>query len=197
MDDNQILGAIEAAKPGIEKYRSIMKLLHSVDVSVHEDFQRQYKAFYRVRQKTAVWYQRYFQLLEKSKQSGTSFAQILEALRVDLDGAYEPSFSSKLGATIDPWKPVWDEHVLRNTGHTPPRYTSPTKHQEAVKAFSSIKVWYEEFLKTDEARHWICLFNANVDRYFDFTDIKKIDFILWQVRGDRDGYPFHREDVPR
>lgn len=182
MDDQKIIAAIEAAKPGIEKYRAIMRRFREVDVSLDEDFQRQYKGFYRVRQKPAEWYQCYFQLLEKSKQARTTFDQVLMALRDALGGAYEPSFSSKLNATVDPWQPVWDEHVLRNTGHTPPRYTSANKHQEAVVAFASIKDWYQAFLQSEEGQHWINLFNAHVPGYFEFTDVKKVDFILWQIR---------------
>ncbi|MGZ3881750.1 MAG: hypothetical protein ACXVBF_10450 [Flavisolibacter sp.] len=98
-------------------------------------------------------------------------------------GRYEPSFSSKLVATVDPFKPVWDEHILNNTGHTAPSYQSNTKFSDAKAAYSSIEGWYMEFLKSDTGKLCVNTFNEKVEQYFEITDLKKVDFILWQTRG--------------
>jgi hypothetical protein len=183
MTDQDIINAINRAKQGVGKYLAIMDQLFLVDVSADKGFQTQYKGFYRVRQKTDAWYATYFGLLEQSKLNKPAFAFVLNELRERLgNNAYEPSFSSKLVATLNPWCPVWDEHVLRNTGHQPPAYTSGTKHEEAVAAYRSIVEWYLEFMGSSEGRRWVCLFNDNILNYYKITDIKKIDFILWQTR---------------
>lgn len=66
--------------------------------------------------------------MERMKKVNVSFEEVLQYLYSDL-GRVEPSFSSKLVATIDDSKPVWDVHVLNNLGLKQPYYTS--KSEEA------------------------------------------------------------------
>lgn len=183
MTDQEIIEAITKAKPGIKKYLWLMDRLFQVNVATDVEFQTKYKGFYRVRQKTESWYSTYFGLLENNKGKRPTFGEILNELRDRLgNNAYEPSFTSKLVATLDPWSPVWDEHVLRNTGHNPPSYTSRTKHDDAPVAYSLIVNWYDTFMSSVDGKHWVALFNENVPEYHKITDIKKVDFILWQIR---------------
>ena len=180
--DEDVIRAIVRARNGIENYIAIRDRLYVVDVSQDRDFQRLYNHFYKVRQKSREWYVTYYWLLETYKRSRPEFSVILEEIRKRLDGAYEPSFSSKLVATIDPWKPIWDTNVLRNTELVAPPYASPSKHQDAVAAYASIVAWYREFMTSRDARCWVNLFNIHVEHYYKITDSKKIDFILWQLR---------------
>lgn len=183
MNDQEIINAITKAKPGIAKYLSIMEHLYTVDVSTNLTFQTQYNAFYRVRQRQLPWYQSYFQIMQDYKGKSPSFDQILTELQTRIgNNTYEPSFASKLVATLNPWMPVWDTHILRNTGHNPPSYSSRTKHVDAILAYASIVTWFNSFMTSTNCRAWITLFNDNVNGYYKITDIKKIDFILWQTR---------------
>ena len=182
MTNQEIDDAINKARPGIGKYLAIMDALYSTDVSTDVAFQTKYKGFYKVKQKSAAWYSSYFQLMEESKGKGPEFSLVISELRTRIGDVYEPSFSSKLVATLNPWRPVWDVHVLRNTGHRPPSYGSATKHTEAIVAYDSIVSWYEKFMQSSEGRRWVGRFNENVDNYYRITDIKKVDFILWQTR---------------
>jgi hypothetical protein len=181
MNKNQIEDAIANAQKGIGQYLEIMEMLHTVDVSKNKEFQKKYNAYYRVRQRTEDWYQTYYAFLEQHKNSLISFANTIDYLNATL-GRYEPSFSSKLVATINPFKPVWDEHVLNNTGHTAPSYQSPRKLDDAKTAYQSIEQWYIEFLRSDSGRLCVNTFNEKVFRYYQITDLKKVDFILWQIR---------------
>jgi hypothetical protein len=181
--DHEIVNAIGNAKRGIAKYLEIMDSLYSVDVSADTDFQTKFKGFYRIRQKPAAWYRSYFDLLERNKGKRPTFADVLDELGTRIgNDAYEPSFSSKLVASLDPWSPVWDVYVLQNTGHQPPAYNSKTKRADAVSAYASIVDWYRVFMKSAAGLRWVRLFNENVSEYYRITDIKKIDFILWQTR---------------
>lgn len=194
MTDDRINQAIDNAKPGIKKYLELMDLLYAVDVSKDEAFQKKYKGFYRVRRNDA-WCLVYFRLMEESKSRKPTFPDILDALHARIgNDAYEPSFASKLVATLNPLCPVWDVHVLRNTGHTPPSYTSRTKHADANTAYVSIVDWYGTFMKSSEARQWIRLFSRQVTDHDKISDLKKVDFILWQTRGPKgsDGSPYLR-----
>jgi hypothetical protein len=185
MSYKRILSAVNRASPGIAKYLQLMQLLHSVDVSRDAQFQTLYKGFYRVQRKPPDWYGVYFSLMQQCKGSQPEFSFILNHLRGHIgNNAYEPSFSSKLVATLNPWKPIWDKYVLRNTGHTPPSYTSRAKHSDAVAAYASIVRWYEQFMRSKEARRYVSIFNEQIVDYYRITDIKKVDFILWQLRDE-------------
>ncbi len=183
MTDQEIINAIGNAERGIAKYLELMESLYSVDVSTDAGFQTRFNGFYRVRQKPEAWYESYFELMEQNKGKRPTFEQVLGELRKRIgNDAYEPSFSSKLVASLDPWKPVWDVYVLQNTGHQPPDYNSNTKHEDAVAAYGSIVEWYRAFMESADGLRCVRLFNENVRDYYRISDIKKIDFILWQTR---------------
>ena len=181
MKKKQIKDAIEKAQKGISQYIEIMEILHNVDVSTDRVFQKKYNAFYRVRQRPEEWYNIYYSLLEKRKSSSITFNDTLDLLNSKL-GRYEPSFASKLAATANPYNPIWDVHILNNTGHTAPSYSSKNKFNEAKSAYQSIESWYTEFLQSEIGILCVNTFNENVSQYYKVTDLKKVDFILWQTR---------------
>ena len=181
MDRNQITIAIEKAKKGIAQYIELMELVSKVDVSKHFEFQKKYNAFYRVRQRPAEWYACYYSLMQESKKLLPLFDQVIDQIKASL-GKYEPSFSSKLVATLNPNKPIWDVHILNNTGHIAPSYAANNKIELAKQAYSSIEQCYEEFIKSDDGKLYIQIFDELVPEHKKITELKKIDFILWQLR---------------
>ncbi len=68
--------------------------------------------------------------MERGKEVSPRFEETLDHLHAIL-GRYEPSFSSKLSATLDPNEPVWDHYVIKNTGQKAPAYSSPNKNGES------------------------------------------------------------------
>ena len=181
MKKEQIEEAITNAQKGIGQYLDIMEEFHSVDVSSSREFQKKYNAFYRVQRRTAEWYETYYGFMEQSKNTPVTFAETLDYLNTHL-GRYEPSFSSKLAATVNPFVPIWDEHILNNTGISSPAYQSASKVEDAKDAYVLIEQWYIEFLKSDVGRLCVNTFNEKIFRYYEMTDLKKVDFILWQTR---------------
>lgn len=101
LNETKIFEAISRAQKGIEQYLEIMALLPAVDSARDLAFQRKFNAFYRVRQRPREWYRQYFLLMERLKGSKPDFNNVLDELNLAL-GRYEPSFSSKLVATLDP-----------------------------------------------------------------------------------------------
>ena len=97
-------------------------------------------------------------------------------------GRYEPSFASKLIATVAPAQPIWDAFVLKNTGVKRPSYASKTKVPQAKLAYRAIQDWYARFLASHEGRLLIRIFSDTVEEHDRITDLKKVDFILWQTR---------------
>ena len=181
MSPEGIQVAIEKARKGIAQYADLMKAFPKCDVSTNTDFQRKYNAFYRVQRRKEAWYMSYYALMQRSKNSAPTFGSVLDAIFQET-GRYEPSFASKLVATINPSKPVWDMHVLANTGHTAPSYSNTAKLSVAKVAYESIAKWYAEFLRTDDGKLCISEFNRLVPEHSGMTAIKKVDFILWQTR---------------
>ncbi|MBK6894975.1 MAG: hypothetical protein IPH06_00070 [Alphaproteobacteria bacterium] len=117
ISESQAIQAIENAETGICKYLSLMKRYEAVDVSSDMKFQVAYKGFYRVRQKAEAWYQAYFGLMQECRSQRPEFAEILEELRLRLgSNRCEASFASKLVATLNPDRPVWDRYVLKSPG---------------------------------------------------------------------------------
>jgi hypothetical protein len=182
MNRSQIVQAVEKAqKKGIAQYIEIMELVPEVDVSTDPVFQKKYNFFYKVRQRPAGWYVNYYALMQELKKASPSFDQVIDRVKASM-GRYEPSFSSKLVATLNPNKPVWDVHILKNTGHRAPFYTAKNKIELAKAAYGSIERWYETFLKSDEGNLYIEVFDELVSEHNKITNLKKIDFILWQTR---------------
>jgi hypothetical protein len=177
----EITVAIEQARRGIRQYLEIMDLFPIVDASVDSDFQKKFNAFYRIRQRSREWYETYYSYLENNRNNNILFEDVLDYLHSTLD-RYEPSFSSKLVATLNPNEPIWDKFVLQNTGQRAPSYSDPNKIDKAKEVFQNIRAWYAEYLQTDEGLRVIEIFNHLVDESERISDLKKVDFVLWQMR---------------
>ncbi|VVP00895.1 hypothetical protein PS838_02816 [Pseudomonas fluorescens] len=173
--------AINNAKPGIKKYLALMDQVGKVNVSTDAEFQRAYNGLYRVQRRSASWYSTYYNLMEELKGSKPTFGDVLDRV-YEVTGRYEPSFSSKLVATLRDDKPVWDQHVLKNIGQKAPGYSSKTKISDAKLRYADIENWYQTFLASDNAANWINQFNDLVPEHAKLTDLKKVDLILWQMR---------------
>jgi hypothetical protein len=176
-----VTSAIFKAKPGLQKYLALMDQVEKVNVSTDVAFQRAYNGFYRVQRRTASWYSTYYNLMEELKGSKPTFGNVLDRV-YEVTGRYEPSFSSKLVATLCADKPVWDQHVLKNIGEKAPSYTSKNKISEAKLRYADIENWYNKFLTSDKGVNWIEQFNKLIPEHDKLTDLKKVDLILWQTR---------------
>lgn len=181
MDEFRIVTAINNARKGIAQYLEIMDLLWHVDVSRDRNFQRKYNAFYRLRQRPKEWYEVYFSYMESGKENPPSFDSTIDYIFAAL-GRYEPSFSSKLVAALDPNQPVWDKFVLRQINQKPPPFGAQNRVERAKIVYRNIRRWYEDYLPTEEARRVIELFDREVKDHDRVTNLKKVDFVLWQIR---------------
>lgn len=181
MEKSGIKKAIENARKGIYRYLEIMELFPLVDVSEHHDFQRKFNGFYRIKQRPAKWYEIYYSLMQQMKGQKPEFDFVLDHINNSLKKC-EPSFSSKLVATLDPTKPIWDRYVLEYTSIPAPRYYSKKKIEESKAAYMCLNEWYEKYLSSDNGRIIVSIFNDNIRECEQITDTKKIDFVLWQTR---------------
>ena len=181
MTDRDIEAAIAKAQAGIARYLEIMRMLPEVDVSRDAGFQKRFNGFYRMRQRSAEWYRTYFAFLQEMKGSKPGFDLVLDHLHEKL-GRCEASFSSKLAATLNPDKPIWDRYILDHAGVAPIPPGSPRKLYLAKAAYRSIESFYVHFMKSEKAQRMIGMFNEKVREHAGITDVKKVDFVLWQMR---------------
>ena len=173
----------------VEKYTAIMTRFRDreLDVSQDQDFRTSFNGFYRVQRRNSAWYDTYFSLMQRWRQRRCkpSFDEVLDCLFKSANRC-EPSFSSKLVATLDPNQPVWDTHVLDYFGIERPRYTlrPELKLQEAKNVYRELEERFSTLLRSREGKLVLSLFNRLVQEYTDITaitDVKKVNFILWKI----------------
>jgi hypothetical protein len=181
MDRNKITEAITKARKGIVQYLEIMDLFHKTDVSTDRQFQRKYNSFYRVRQRTEEWYHDYYSFMEDQKGKNPQFSIVLWHLYSELK-RYEPSFSSKFVATHNPNLPIWDTFVLKNVGIKAPYYSDRKKLLKAEGKYNEIVGWYARYIGSDYGKLIINIFDELVTDHNRISDLKKIDFVVWQIR---------------
>jgi hypothetical protein len=174
-----------ATRSGLWKYLCIMGTLRHTNVAQNEEFQRLYNNFYVVRSRKKEWYTAYFTFLQNHKDNGSlTFEETLRHL-YKKTGRIEASFSSKLLATVNPQMPIWDTHVLCSTSITAPQTAQKDRDkqlQESIDIYNLLIDWYKDHLKTKVGKFMVERFDKT---YHDnhITDVKKVDFILWQIRG--------------
>jgi len=169
-------------KKGVDKYLSIMQLVKILDVQKDKDFQRLFNGFYRIRQRPKKFYEFLYYYLEKNKNNNISFKQTLAFFFYKLQ-RLEPSFSSKILATINSNLPVWDSEVLKRLNIKIPGYNQDKKDRfnQLVIIYDNIVNWYSEFINTAQAKNIINIFDKKIGET-NITNIKKIDLVFWQTR---------------
>ena len=168
-----------AKSMGLDKYKYIMEQVKCSDVSKNMEFQKSYNGFYIVR-KNAEWRKVYYDYFEKIKKETPVFADILTYL-YEKTGNIEPSFSSKMLASIYSDKPIWDRYVVQNLNMKLKGTTKEEKLQNAIELYDNIEKWYKDFLLTEKAIECISVFDRRLPDYKDISNIKKIDSILWSI----------------
>lgn len=180
MDRFKIKQSLENIRPGLIKYIDIMNRVNSSNVSVDKEFQKKFNSFYRIRQRSPEFYDCYYNLLENSKANIITFEEVITHIYNNV-GRVEASFSSKLVATINPDKPVWDTYVLHNLGLKTPYQADKNRVSKIINLYDEICEWYDEYLLREETEEVLDLFDKMYPDVL-ITNVKKIDFILWQMR---------------
>lgn len=171
----EVLHAQLARGLGLDRYAEIMK-----GDPTSADFQRLFNGYYRIRC-NEEWRSHYYALFVLARKNGFSFEQIIHEL-FRRTGNVEASFSSKMLATIDPSKPIWDQYVLQNLGLQLDGKTQEEKVRNAVALYTRIEQWYADYLQTDEAKTNIAEFDLLLPDYAWISNTKKIDCLLWSKR---------------
>ena len=156
-------------------YTAIMAMSENPD---DPDFQKKYKAFYRVRRDEA-WRKEYYRLMSIYREKGNASFDIILLQLFQATGRVESSFASKMLATLDADMPIWDSKVLKALQLRLKGSKPEIKMSNVVVLYDHICQWYEMFLQTEEADRWIQRFDQVFPEYKSLRATKKIDFILW------------------
>ena len=173
-----LLESKQLRQRAVEKYITIMDNFHKCDVSQNLEFQRIYKGFYRVRRNTEFC-QLYFEYMEQHKNANIKLDDIITHI-YKKTSRIEPSFSSKMLATINPNMPVWDKNVISQLSLDAPPYYRQNRLQAVIETYSVLGKWFANYLETQNAKDVIHIFNK-VFPNIQVTNIKKIDLALWSL----------------
>lgn len=176
----KILATQLARSMGLDVYEELVTVASATDVSESAEFQRKFNAYFRIRRNEA-WRKVYYRLFEQAKKEHLSFADVIGELFART-GNVEASFTSKMIATLDETKPIWDQYVLKNLGLELKGKTPKDRVKNAIDLYHRIEGWYAEYLLTDEAKENIAAFDRMLPSYAWVSDVKKIDCLLWSNR---------------
>ena len=170
------------AKPkmltGIERYRFIMEKVRRVDVSLDEEFQRTYENFYTLGRYPKEFRRDYFAYMERCKETELSFEEALSHFLKN--GTLEVSFSSKLVHTLDSEQPIWDKNVTdRHFGYKIPACGTKDREKKILDRYKRYKRDFLNYVASDDGKTIIRAFDEAFPKT-GFTDLKKVDFVLWQ-----------------
>ena len=177
-----LLGRINEAQ--LSRYDRLQTQLRSTDVMTNHEYRKTFIGYYRMGQHQPQWYEHFFSLLEREKHNATvTFPDVLAEL-YRTQGRLEASFSSKLIATIRPDKPIYDKFVRQNLSLVVPPLRLPpdTRIRKFLELYSLIEAKTNTLVQHASFQELKDAFDEKFPRYAHFTDIKKLDFLLWQYR---------------
>lgn len=168
---------------GYDDYLFIMKNMHIFD----NEFKKNFASFYKLDQgmRNTNDKKSFFNLLKECiNNQQDDYATVIKKLSLKT-GRNEMSFTSKIVATINPDKPIIDRIVLGHFKISRPSY-GVLEHRisKGINIHKEIEEEYLQFLNSKLGEELMDIFNKRIKQQHDFkiTNIKKLDFILWQTR---------------
>lgn len=168
----------------VREYECIQKGLPETNVAECYEFRRRFKGFYFKGAGVNDRFQdSYFEILEREKGNpSVSFKSVLEELPKLPTGGLPKSYTSKLVATVNPNKPVYDSNVwkcLSKYGRG--KKTKGTKFCLAVENYGRLVETTDALVKDPSFATLRSSFDDKFNRFAHFTDMKKLDLYLWSA----------------
>lgn len=164
----------------LPRYAYIMQTVDKVNVKFDREFQKAFNGFYKVRFSNVSCYKGFYQLFEKSKKirGSLTYDALLDELHL-ITGRVEASFASKILATLNTDQPILDCRVLEYLHVKLSGRSAEEKLNSAKAIYSQIEKLYEEYMKTEEARKNVAIFDDFFPDYAWISSVKKIDYMMW------------------
>lgn len=173
-------------KKGISDYLWIQNNVHT-DLFLSDEFKKRFNRFYRIRQKSQKWYEAYYNLFAKCAQNPMPFRDMMLELGLSTHEMH-PSFCSKMLATLNPNKPIWDKYVLQQLGFTlnnTPTNGPVVKANYYADIYNKIEEEYNTHRNDENVIAAIEKFDKEIPEAKNLTFVKKLDLILWSKRSDK------------
>lgn len=178
---DRILRGMRKRKNAIARYDCLVNSLHSSNVANDATYQRVFIGYYGVRGRNDEWRRDFFGILEREKNNeSVCFSALLEELWGKVQKV-ELSFTSKLIATIDPNRPVYDSNVEDCLGLDGPKPHMPVEERKrcAIEAYDSLTTQTSAMINGTAFLDFRESFDEEFPEFRHFTDIKKLDLYLW------------------
>lgn len=118
--------------------------------------------------------------MKEAKERHPSFITALAEINMIPDGKFDPSFTSKLLATIDPNAPVIDSLVLEFYKFKLPARYVDNRLQKTTDIYENLRGEYHELMNKPEGLMIIKKFDARFPGK-GVTNIKKLDLVIWKM----------------
>lgn len=180
LDGEQALAAAIEKYYQLPKYQYIMDNIFRVDLSDEKEKTRKYfNGYYNIR-KHCDWLNNYYKVFEKMKVRANvvTFEEILE--EISQGDMLEPSYASKMLATLSPEKPIWDSRVKSILKFNIRGNTREERKESIINIYYRIEETYKSYLESAEGKRNIELFDRIVgDKYPSLSQMRKLDFMIW------------------
>ena len=180
------------SKFNITLYKRLMNDVASKGVGIIDDiyFQTSYGAFYGIsRFKSLEWKKAYYkvfkEIIRNSKHDKrVDIADILQKLH-DIDAndgrKVELSFASKMIATIDKDRPIYDSNVAKALKVNYSSSKNSPLYIAAKDIYEELEANYKSYMRHPNHKAAIEAFNNECPEGESISPTKKIDFILWSI----------------
>lgn len=176
-----IFKALEIRRHDLARYAKTIADLHMTNVSMNAEYQRNFNGLYGVR-RNAQWRGAYYNILEDRKNdSELSILAVITAILAST-GRVEASFASKLIATINPNRAVYDSIIRQNLGLPNRAIGSPDRIVGLQRDYDEIQGYLDQQVRTPQFSSLRERFDETFPEYQHFTDVKVLDFMIWQIR---------------
>lgn len=180
LDGEQALAAAIEKYYELPKYQYIMDNIFSVTLTnKDEEIRKYFNGYYNIRKNTN-WLNNYYAVFEKKKVRANvvTFEEILE--EISLGNMLEPSYASKMLATLNPEKPIWDSRVKSILEFNIQGNTREKKKKSIINIYYRIEETYKSYLESAEGIRNIELFDRIIGyKYPLLSKIRKLDFMIW------------------
>ena len=180
----QITLALPKIQKPLSQYLKLQERFAKIHNPEHDlEFCKSFAGYYRVR-RNAVWRGAYFTMMGELRDDPPDFRTCLARLFGATD-RIEPSFTSKLLATIDPHRPVLDSVVLGHLGLRLPTWgSSQDRIEKAANIYDTLTRCMGAFVASNAGKLAVEAFRGYSPDFqkAQVTDTKIVDLVFWQTR---------------
>lgn len=178
---DEVFERLAKRRADLERYAFTINHLAKVNVQLDFAYQRTFNALYGVR-RNAEWRRAFYRILEQRKGSpDIRFPEIVREI-FERTGRVEASFASKLVATIDPTRAIYDSVVRANLGLPNRTSAGHAKIAEVSHDYDAIQTHLGALVASAKFQELRQRFDREFPDFTQFADLKVLDFLIWQMR---------------